>query len=55
MLIAVLNLVRYNNPTPNPLPAIREGALDVPDMIRKRYRLKIAWVEISGEVYLRRF
>jgi hypothetical protein len=25
------------NPTSNPLPAIREGAFDVPHVIRKRY------------------
>jgi hypothetical protein len=35
--IAVLNSVRYKNPTPNPLPASREGAFDVPHVIRKRY------------------
>jgi hypothetical protein len=25
--IAVLTLVRYKNPTPNPLPASKEGAM----------------------------
>jgi hypothetical protein len=35
--IAVLNSVRYKNPTPNPLPASREGAIEVPHVIRKRY------------------
>ncbi len=35
-IIAVLNSVRHKNPTPNPLPACREGAFDVPHVIRKR-------------------
>jgi hypothetical protein len=37
MLLEVLNSVRYKNPTPNPLPASREGAFDVPHVITKRY------------------
>ncbi|MBD2444322.1 AAA family ATPase [Dolichospermum sp. FACHB-1091] len=50
--IAVLGLVRYKNPTPNPLPASEEGANEVSHSSAYRYKRQDAFY-YSGDIHYR--
>jgi AraC-like DNA-binding protein len=47
--IALLDSVRYKNPTPQPPKRKRGGGYDVPQVIMKRYILKAKWNDLIVE------